>query len=179
MDGPNKTREWVLKMDRRWYFANTMRKTLLACFLYLCIIAGLVWFYYSEIGFDRRTWIGIGVLVCVPIIMMCVKIPLGDRNRRYTMVLLLYDHLMLIPFNGKSFEFDSDNPLLITRSSSGRHWIVRESKENFYKAKLCAKAFPGFLDFIRNVQSEIGQEKITIDEGHNEKTNSYCYDQPR
>jgi hypothetical protein len=164
MDEPDKTREWVLKIDRRWYLANTIRKTLLACFLYLCIVAALIWFNYSEIGFDRHTWIGIGVLIFVPVSMMCVMIPRADRNRRYMMVLLLYDHLMLIPFNGKSFEFDSDNPLLITRSSTGRYWIVRQSHEKFYKARLPVKAFPGFLDFIRNVLSEIGQEKITINE---------------
>jgi len=80
------------------------------------------------------------------------------------MVILLYDKLMLIPFNDKSFEFDGENPLLITRSGSGRHWIIKETKDRIYKAKLPDKAFPKFLDFIREVQAEIGREKITINE---------------
>jgi len=160
----DKTREWVLRVDRNWYRSNTIRKTFIACLLYLCILAALVWLNYSETGFDRGTWIGIGILIIVPVGMMCVMIPRADRGRRYTMVVLLYDQLMLIPFNGKSFEFDRDNPLLITRSSSGKYWIIKETKDRIYKAKLPDKAFPEFLDFIREVQSEIGREKITINE---------------
>ena len=176
MDESEKSREWVLNINRKWFRFDTFRKVLLACLLYICIVAVLIWVNYSKVAFDRRTWTAIILCVVVlPSVLMCVYIPSADRANRIFMVVLLYDGLMFLPFKKKAFEFNSDSPLLIGRSDSGRHWLISESKDRKNKIKLPIKAFPGLINFVRNVQSEIGREKIMINEGSYD-TNTYRHD---